>query len=107
MLINHNLTGSIFHCRIELSTVLMGGSKILQGSTTGMTEHELLKLRPPLKSAPAHLHLKGQTQKWHVLAHTLKVATSTRYKNFFICGVFLAKNSHTHSGDIRDLFYIL
>ncbi len=24
----HNLTGSIFHCRIVLPTVLMGGSKI-------------------------------------------------------------------------------
>ncbi len=26
-LIKHNLTGSIFHCRIVLATVLMGGSK--------------------------------------------------------------------------------
>jgi len=23
-----------------------------------------------------------------------------------ICGVFCAKTSHTHSGDIRDLFYM-
>ncbi len=27
-LIKHNLTGSIFRCRIVLPTVLMGGSKI-------------------------------------------------------------------------------
>ncbi len=32
-LIKHNLTGSIFRCRIVLPTVLMGGSKIRQGRT--------------------------------------------------------------------------
>ncbi len=42
-----------------------------------MPEHEILKLCPLLK---ANLLLKGQTQKWRVLAHTLKVAILTSYK---------------------------
>ncbi len=40
-----------------------------------MLEHEFLKLCPLLKrglGAPAHLHLKGQTQKQYILAHALK-----------------------------------
>ncbi len=52
-----------------------------------MPEHELKKLRPLLKrgpGTPAHLHLKGQTQKQSVLAHTLKVVILTSYKKWSV-----------------------
>ncbi len=61
-------------------------------SMSSRSSAPLLKRGP---EAPAHLHLKGQTQKQSVLAHTLKVVILTSYK--IICGVF------EHKLHIQDL----
>ncbi len=58
-----------------------------------------LEAPPSSMGAPAHLHLKGQTQKWGVLAHTLKVALLPLSAGYF--------ELKLHIQDIRDLFYIL
>ncbi len=67
-------------------------------------DYQLLDLL--LKATYYAFVLKQHTQIQGVWAHILKVAILTSYKKM-ICRVFLDITSHIHSGDIRDLFYIL
>ncbi len=76
-------------------------------ASTANAGAELLK--PSSPGATTHLYLKGHTQKWCLLAHTLKVAILTSYTKLVknVRYFELKLDMHTQSKDIRDLFYIL
>ncbi len=81
--------------------VLIGQCLFAKASTANAGAWAL-EAPPSSLGATAHLHLKKYTQNQHVWAHTLKVAILTHYKNVSVGYIELK-----HSGDIRDLFYIL